>query len=108
MAKWNYRDIDYSAINSESIREDRFLFTIVSIASFIEITSDLYEKNLAEYYDGDAEITKWLADTWEPEEVQHGQALREYVRHAWPDFDWDRSYEGFREEYGALCTVEQF
>lgn len=108
MAKWNYRDIDYHAINHESIREDRFLFTIVSIASFIEITSDLYEKNLVEYYDGDGEITKWLADTWEPEEVQHGQALREYVHHAWPDFDWESSYEGFREEYGALCTIDQF
>ncbi len=108
MAKWNYKDIDYTKIDKTKIRENSFLFKIVAIASFIEITSDLYENNLVEFYKGDEEIVSWLEKTWEEEELQHGKALREYVLSIWSDFDWDKAYKGFRKEYGALCTIDEF
>jgi len=108
MARWDYEKIDYATIDVARIKKNDFLFKVVAIASFIEITSDLYEKNLAEFYADDESIVSWLKSTWEPEEIQHGKALRKYVRTVWPDFDWDSAYEGFRREYGELCTLDEF
>jgi len=108
MAKWDYHHIDYGAIDRARIRSNDDLFKLVAVASFIEITSDLYEKNLAAFYEGDGELTAWLSGVWEPEEVQHGRALRRYVETVWPAFDWEKAYEGFRKEYGAMCTVGAF
>ena len=108
MARWNYETIDYDAVDRERFKENRVLFKITAIASFIEITSDLYEKNLVEFYEGDDEIVGWLENVWEPEEIQHGKALRKYVETIWPEFDWQAAYDGFREEYGKLCTLDEF
>jgi len=108
MAKWDYRQIDYGAVDAERIRGNDELFNFVAIASFIEITSDIYEKNLVSYYEGDEELTGWLSEVWEPEELQHGQALRHYIATVWPDFDWEAAYRGFREEYGAMCKIDAF
>jgi len=49
MARWDYKDIDYESINCENISGNEVLFQLIVIASFIEITSDLYEKNLVEF-----------------------------------------------------------
>jgi hypothetical protein len=108
MAQWDYKQIDYDAVDVGRIRKNDHLFNLLSIASFIEITSDLYEKNLAAFYEGDTPLTTWLHDVWEPEEVQHGRALRRYIASVWPDFDWEKAYGGFKEEYGAMCTVDAF
>ena len=108
MATWDYNQIDYAGIDKERLRSDDDLFNFVVIASFIEITSDLYEKNLVSFYEGDGALTQWLGDVWEPEELQHGHALRRYIATVWPEFDWQKAYEGFREEYGAMCTIDAF
>jgi rubrerythrin len=79
----------------------------VASASFIEITSDLYTYNLIEYFRDDSEIVEWLENVWQKEELQHGDALRRYVRTAWPDFDWDAAYRDFLAAYTPLCTVDQ-
>ncbi|HHD77471.1 MAG TPA: ferritin-like domain-containing protein, partial [Campylobacteraceae bacterium] len=104
----NYRTIDYDTIDKSALTENDFLFTLVTIASFIEITSDIYEKNLVTYYEGDETVTGWPTNVWEPEEIQHGKALRKYVTTVWPHFDWDGAYAKFREAYGALCTIDEF
>ena len=108
MARWNYETIDYGSIERERLKDENFLFKIIAVASFIEITSDIYERNLVTFYEGDETVTSWLARTWEPEELQHGKALRRYVETVWPDFDWQKAYDGFRREYGALCTLDEF
>ena len=49
MARWDYKkDIDYNAIDMQKVKDDSFLFKLLTIASFIEITSDTYAKNLSE------------------------------------------------------------
>jgi hypothetical protein len=78
---------------------------IVFLASLIETGSDLYAGNLVAYFAGDAELSRWLAHSWEPEELQHGRALRTYVEHVWPDIDWQRAYDGFFAEYSRTCTM---
>jgi hypothetical protein len=106
-ASWSMEDIPYAALARERVRDDRRLFYLVASASFIEITSDLYTQNLVEYFRHDREIADWLERVWQREEVQHGAALRRYVKTAWPDFDWDAAYQDFLAAYAPLCTVDQ-
>jgi hypothetical protein len=109
MPSWNFtKDIDYNSIDVVNVKENRFLFYLLTIASFIEITSETYARNLSEYYADNYEAVAWLNDTWKNEEVQHGKALREYVLHVWSDFDWQKSYERFLELYLPLCNTEAF
>jgi hypothetical protein len=105
-ATWSVDDISFDAIDPSLIHDNSELFYLLVAASFVEITSDLYTKNLIEFYSGNSEIEDWLANYWEHEEVQHGAALKRYVQAVWPEFDWERAYRGFFEEYGRECTME--
>lgn len=105
-ADWRADEIPYDQVDCEVMRDQTELFYIIACASFIEITSDLYTRNLIEFFSGDEAIADWLANYWEPEEVQHGTALKRYVQAAWPEFDWERAYRGFYDEYGRVCKME--
>jgi hypothetical protein len=105
---WRIEDIDLGPIDVARVREDETLFFLVVTSGFVEIASDLYTRNLSEYYAGDAQLLAWLSSHWEHEEVQHGRALRAYARAVWPEFDWDRANAAFFEEYGARCTLDEF
>jgi len=105
--KWDYeKDIPYSDIAVNNIKDNHYLLQTLIVASFIEITSNVYEKNLSIYYKGDTPTVKWLKETWEPEEVQHGKSLRKYIKTVWPDFDWKKHYEIFLKNYLPLCRVD--
>ena len=107
MPRWDYKkDIAYDQIDRERIKENSFLFKLLTIASFIEITSDVYDRNLSLYYQDNKEVVAWLNSVWEIEEIQHGQALKEYITRVWPEFDWQGAYEGFRKAYLPFCKVE--
>ncbi|WP_418121363.1 ferritin-like domain-containing protein [Variovorax sp. 160MFSha2.1] len=103
---WTIEDLDFSRIALDKVRPDENLFYLVTSASFIESGSDLYTHNLVDFFKGDQEVTDWLSQHWELEELQHGKALRAYVRHVWPEFDWDTAYGNFLEEYATYCKVE--
>lgn len=105
-ASWSVDEISFDTIDRTLICDNTELFYLLAAASFVEITSDLYTKNLIEFYRGNSEIENWLANYWEHEEVQHGAALKRYVETVWPEFDWDRAYQRFFEEYGRECTME--
>jgi hypothetical protein len=104
---WQLEDIDFARLDRDAVANDTFAFKIVAVASFIESGSDLYTRNLREFFAGDDDIGTWLARAWEPEELRHGAALRAYIEHAWPDFDWERRCRAVVEEYGRLCTVPE-
>ena len=106
--RWHYEDIEYAQINAEAIKDKEFLFYLITSASFIEITSDVYEKNLATFYEGDEETVSWLEHTWEPEELQHGKALKKFVNTVWPEFDWKKAYKRFLDLYLPHCTLDEF
>lgn len=103
---WQIEDLDFSRIALDKVRPDENLFYLVTSASFIESGSDLYTQNLVDFFRGDDEVTDWLSNHWELEELQHGKALRAYVRHVWPEFEWDTAYQGFLKEYATYCKVE--
>ena len=104
--RWKVEDLDFSRIAVDSIRHDETLFYLASSASFIESGSDLYTRNLIDFFHGDDEVVQWLVEHWEPEELQHGRALRAYVAHVWPEFDWEPAFRSFLGEYQLLCKVE--
>ena len=104
---WSIEDIPYRSIARDEVRDDRRLFYILAAASFIEITSDLYTRNLVEFFRHDSEVAGWLERVWVREELQHGAALKRYVETAWPDFDWEGAYRSFVSDYGQLCTSDR-
>jgi hypothetical protein len=104
MPRWSLDSIDWGALRRDVVVDDEAMFYLITAASFVEATTDLYTQNLLDYFEDDAEITAWLRVHWLPEELQHGRALRRYVQLAWPDFDWDGVYEGFLPEYSAQCA----
>ena len=105
---WSVSDIRYEAIDVARVRGDRDLFYLLVSASFIESGSDTYAGNLATYYARVPEAAGWLSEHWEAEELQHGLALRRYVEHVWPEFDWERGYARFFDEYRQTCSIDQF
>jgi len=104
---WTLDSLDWNAVQRTPQDARDALFYMVAAASFMEITTDRYTQNLIDRFRGDAEITGWLADHWLPEELQHGEALRRYVRTAWPEFDWDSVYERFTAEFAPYCAGER-
>ncbi|MDD2357341.1 MAG: ferritin-like domain-containing protein [Thiovulaceae bacterium] len=109
MAKWDYtKDIDYDSIDTTKVKENRFLFYLLTIASFVEITSETYAKNLSEYYSDNLEAVSWINESWQKEELQHGKALRAYILYVWPEFLWQKTYERFLELYLPLCNTDSF
>jgi hypothetical protein len=107
-ASWSIAEIPFHDLDRNAVCDDRQLFYVLAAASFVEITSDLYTANLTEFFRGDDDVTTWLTQHWEPEELQHGAALKRYVEIAWPDFDWNASYCGFYAEYARLCAADLY
>ena len=94
-------------LSLSALQTTKSFFFLISTASFVEITTDLYTSNLTAHYAGDDEVTVWLHEHWQPEELQHGAALKRYVKTVWPSFDWDLAYQNFYQEYGRLCNAAQ-
>jgi hypothetical protein len=104
---WRLESIDFAHIDAGLVEDDECLFFLLVTASFIESGASLYTRNLIDYFRADPDACAWLAGRWEPEELQHGRALRTYVQSVWPAFDWDEAYAQFLSDYGALCTLDQ-
>jgi hypothetical protein len=105
--RWSAADIPYAAIDTARVAGDDWLLCLVAAASLVEIGSDLYTRNLVEYFRGDAEVRDWLERHWQHEEINHGMALRRYVNAAWPAFDWERAWRRFDAEYARLCQPQR-
>ncbi len=105
---WRIEDIDLNRIDRQRAAANEDLLLLLCAASFIESGTDLYTSNLTEYFHGDPEVSAWLNNEWEPEEMQHGRALKAYIAHVWPEFDWDTAFRSFFEEYSQTCSVEEF
>jgi hypothetical protein len=106
-ASWSIDEIPYHTLERERVSDNALLLYLVATAAFVEITSDIYTRNLADFFRGDADVVDWLEHAWEREELQHGGALKRYVEIAWPDFGWDDAYQGFLAEFLGFCSVDQ-
>ncbi len=108
LPSWGLDQIPFDQIEHEKVRDREDLLYLVAGASFVEIASDLYTRNLVDYFQGDEEAVQWLSERWQHEELRHGYSLRDYVRAVWPEFNWQAAYDDFFEEYSRLCTVDEF
>lgn len=104
---WHMEDLDFSSIDTDHLREREDVFLLVCCASFVESGAETYSRTLIEYFFDDVEISTWLREHWEVEELRHGRALEAYIRHAWPEFDWDGAYADFFAEYEKLCIADE-
>lgn len=104
---WTLAQIDYPRVNAGAVHDVDDLFYLVVTASFIESGSDTYTRNLVGHFTDWPEIADWLVHQWQPEELQHGRALRTYAQTVWPEFDWPAAYAAFFDEYSKLCTMEE-
>lgn len=100
---WSLDDIPWDQIERDTLGGSEAWFYMIAAASLMESATDLYTRNLIDYFSGDDEITGWLKNYWLPEELQHGLALRRYVEAAWPEFPWDRVRGDFVEEFRPFC-----
>jgi len=105
--RWRIEDIDLDQADVASVRDNEFLFYMLASASFVEILSETYSHNMIEHFRDNAEVTTWLKEYWQEEEVQHGRALKAYVKKVWPEFDWETAHAAFWQEYRSLCLAEQ-
>jgi hypothetical protein len=104
---WSLDDILLDCVEIGRVRPREELFLLLAGASFVETGSDLYTRNLVEQFHGDAEVSWWLTNRWQPEELQHGRALRAYVNRVWPEFDWQAAFAAFLADYSQACTTEE-
>ena len=105
--RWRLEELDFSAIDASKVQASDEIFLLVCSASFVESGADTYAQNLVDYFAGDAEAGGWLGAHWMAEELQHGRALKAYVQHVWPDFDWEGAYADFFAEYSKICTTDE-
>jgi hypothetical protein len=98
--------VDWSRIDIEAMQGRNDLLLLICASSFIESGSETYSRNLVNYFADDSEVSTWLRDEWEPEELHHGRALRTYVQHIWPELEWERAYAEFFAEYSKQCISE--
>lgn len=103
---WSIDSIKFEDIDCARVKNDETLFFVVCSASLIESGSDLYTSTLVNFF-GESEAARWLSQHWEPEELQHGRALRRYVETVWPDFDWDKAFTQFMREYSTFCSLDE-
>jgi hypothetical protein len=104
---WSLDDIPLHCVDPKRVRSNEELFLLLAGASFVETASDLYTRNLVEQFRGDAEVSSWLTEQWEPQELQHGRALRAYVNCAWPEFDWQQQFAAFLAEHTQRNTPDE-
>jgi hypothetical protein len=107
-AHWVIDEIPFGDVDRDQVRDDRQLFYYLAAASFIEITADLYTANLVKFYRGDDEVSGWLSQQWEPEELQHLAPLKRYVETVWPEFERNVAYRAFFAEYSRCCGIDRF
>ena len=106
-AAWRPRDIQLDAIDHGALGDHPLLFDLVVGASFVEISAEHYTRNLVDHCAGRDEVVAWLAGHWEPEELRHGEVLRDYALEAWPDFPWQAAYDDFFADYAAACSADE-
>jgi hypothetical protein len=100
---WSLDDIPWGDIERDAVHRSDAWFYMLAAASLMESATDLYTRNLIDYFAEDDEITLWLEHYWLREELQHGRALRRYVETAWPEFPWERVRSDFVEEFQPFC-----
>ena len=90
---WTLENLDPTRIDVARIRHDEDLFFLTCAASFAEQAAQPHMHDLANQFADDREWQAWLRQCWQPEKCRHGHALAAYVRHVWPEYDWQAGFK---------------
>ncbi|MDO1527565.1 ferritin-like domain-containing protein [Fulvimonas sp. R45] len=102
---WTLDNLDFSRVEVARIRHDEDLFLLLCAASFAESAAQPRMHDLVEAFAGDREWQAWLRQCWQPEKWQHGHALAAYVRHVWPEFDWQAGFRAWLDAQAPVSTA---
>ena len=95
-AGWTLDDIAWDRFDPSKVDND--LLMAVKAASVVEYNASDYVGYLKTVFAGDAAVHE-VIEQWGREEAQHGLALGRWVKLADPEFDFDATFEAFREGY---------
>ena len=93
---WTLDDIAWERFDPGKVDQD--LLMAVKAASVVEYNASDYVGYLKAVFPEDAALHATF-EQWGREEAQHGMALGRWVKLADPDFDFDATFEAFREGY---------
>lgn len=93
---WTLDDIAWDRFDRSKIDFD--LLMAVKAASVVEYNAMDYVGYLKAVFPDDPDLYLQF-EQWGREEAQHGRALAAWVKLADPDFDFDATFEAFREGY---------
>lgn len=95
-AGWSLDDIAWDKFDPSKVDAD--LLMAVKAACVVEYNSVDYVSYLKAVFPGD-EALHGIFEQWGREEAQHGMALGRWVKLADPAFDFEATFEAFREGY---------
>lgn len=95
-AGWTLDDIAWDRFDPTKVDND--LLMAVKAASVVEYNASDYVGYLKTVFAGDDAVHA-VIEQWGREEAQHGLALGRWVKLADPEFDFDATFEAFREGY---------
>lgn len=95
-AGWSLDDIAWEKFDPTKVDTD--LLMAVKAACVVEYNSVDYVSYLKAVFPGDEALHR-VFEQWGREEAQHGMALGRWVKLADPEFDFEATFEAFREGY---------
>lgn len=103
MAGWTVDDIPWHEFEADKVKPE--LVSLVKAASMVEHNGYDYARYLCEVFADDMEFQK-VIHQWAIEEVNHGVVLRKWAELADPTFDFDKSFEMFKNGYKLPVNVK--
>ena len=104
MGTWTLGDIPWDHFDASKVNPE--LVPVVKAASMVEFNADDYRQYLNNVFDGDEKVCRAI-DQWSVEEVQHGRALGRWAELADPEFDFDRSFRRFVDNFNFPLEVTE-
>ncbi|NIA68285.1 ferritin-like domain-containing protein [Pelagibius litoralis] len=104
VSHWNLDDIPWQAFDRTKV--DPELVKIIKAASLVEYNGGIYADYLCNVFPDDAAFQS-AAKLWAREEVQHGAALAKWASLADESFDFDASFQRFRDGYQITVDAPQ-
>ncbi|MGB0632192.1 MAG: ferritin-like domain-containing protein [Alphaproteobacteria bacterium] len=97
-------DVPWDRFDASKV--DPEIVPIVKAASMVEYNADDYRFYLHNVFSGDARAQKAI-DQWTIEEVQHGKALGQWAALADPDFDFERAFKRFVDNFNIPLSATE-
>ena len=104
MGTWALGDVPWDRFDASKV--DLEIIPIAKAASMVEYNANDYRQYLRNIFEGDDRALRAI-DQWTIEQVQHGCALGQLAELADPDFDFERTFRRFVDNFNIpLSTTE--